>query len=217
MFITVSREFGAGGSSLAGIVARELHWRLIDDEFIVEVARRAGLPAEDIARREERGISFIERLARTLVVATPELFGPAPLEVPQIDEERLVGITGQVARDLCGEGHAVMVGRAAAAVLADRSGAFNVRVIADSQWRAESVAARQGITLEEALKRVREVDSSRADYHRQWYRRDWADPHFYHLTLNTGVLGIETAATLVVMAVRKAMEQGEGKEFPAGR
>ncbi len=207
MFITVSREFGAGGSSLARMVAEELGWRVIDDEFINEVAKRAGLPAEDVARREERGISFIERLARTLVVATPELFGPAPLEVPQIDEERLVGITGQVARDLCGEGHAVMVGRAAAAVLGDRSGAFNVRVIADPGWRAESVAARQGITQEEAVKRVREVDANRANYHRQWYGRDWADAHFYHLTLNTGVLGIETAAALVVVAVRRAMER----------
>lgn len=217
MFITVSREFGAGGSSLARMVAEELGWRLIDDEFIAEVARRAGLPAEDVAQREERGISFLERLARTLVVATPELFGPAALEVPQIDEERLVTITGQVARDLCGEGHAVMVGRAAAAVLGDRSGAFNVRLVADPEWRARAVAARQGITVEEALDRVAEVDRNRASYHRQWYDRDWNDSHYYHLTLNTGLLGVEGAARLVVEAVRGHFPPEDGTSGGGGR
>ena len=72
MIITVSREWGAEGSRLARAVSGRLHWNLIDNELIGEVARRAGMSPEEVARKEERAPTFPERLARALV-ARPEV------------------------------------------------------------------------------------------------------------------------------------------------
>ena len=197
MFITISREYGAGGSVVAQLVADALRWRLVDNQVVEEVARRAGLTPDDVARREERGPSFVERLARALATATPELLGADTVQPPEAEESRLVKITEQVVRDACAAGHAVLVGRAAVALLGSREDALHVRVVAERDHRALVIMERLSVTREEALRRIKEVDANRARYHRLWYDRDWYEPRNYHLTLNTGWLGLERSSDLV--------------------
>src|SRR5262249_25582825 len=74
MLITIARQYGAGGSEVARRVAGALEWRVVDNELVEQVAARAGLQPEDVAELEERVPTFVERLARTLAAATPELF-----------------------------------------------------------------------------------------------------------------------------------------------
>ena len=52
--ITVSRQYGSGGSEVAARVARALEWHLYDNEVVDEVARRLGMSVEDVSAREER-------------------------------------------------------------------------------------------------------------------------------------------------------------------
>lgn len=200
MFITISREFGAGGSTVARLVAEQLRWRLVDNQMVDEVARRAGLSPSDVAEREERGPSFIERLARALAAATPELLDNENVELPEAEEARLVRVSEQVIADACGEGDVVVVGRAAVALLSARVDALHVRLVGSMDYRATVVAERLGLDHDAALKRIKEVDGNRARYHRQWYNRDWYDPRNYHLTLNTGWLGLERTCDVIVAA-----------------
>ncbi|MFQ6047485.1 MAG: AAA family ATPase, partial [Gemmatimonadales bacterium] len=62
--MTISRQFGAGGSAIAQLVAQRLVWPLIDNEFINRVADRAGLSPEEVAQHEERVPGLVERLAQ---------------------------------------------------------------------------------------------------------------------------------------------------------
>src|SRR3954469_6099416 len=52
--VTVSRQYGSGGSEVAGRVARALGWQLYDNEVIDEVAARLGVTAAEVSAREER-------------------------------------------------------------------------------------------------------------------------------------------------------------------
>src|SRR5438132_3648499 len=72
--ITITRQYASGGSEVARLVAAELGWDVIDNEFVDEVARRAGLPPDAVAQREERAPGLLERLARTLAAGSPEMF-----------------------------------------------------------------------------------------------------------------------------------------------
>lgn len=201
MLITMSREYGAGGSVVARAVAQQLGWRLIDNQVVDEVARRAGMSPEEVAEREERGPTFPERLARALVASTPEVLGPATIDAPEVDETRLKQITEQVVADACAAGDAVMVGRAAVAVIGRRDDAMHVRLVASQAHRVRTVAARLGITEADAEKRVKTVDAQRSRYHKQWYDRDWADPHSYHLVLQTEWLGLDRTAAIIIEAL----------------
>ena len=84
MIITISREFGAGGGEVAERLAQALGWTLVDNELIDEVAKRAGLAPEEVAEREERAPSFIERLSRTLASAMPEFVAPEAGTLPDL-------------------------------------------------------------------------------------------------------------------------------------
>jgi CMP/dCMP kinase len=200
MLITISRQYGAGGSEVAARVAGTLGWRVVDNELVERVAARAGLAPEDVAQREERVSTFIERLARTVVAATPELVMPpeAGGTAPTLSEDDLVRVTERVVEEVAAEGRVVLVGRAAPAVLARERDAIHVKVVAPRDWRVRAVAERLRIAPEEAARLTDETDRNRARYHRQHYHRDWSDPANYHLTLNTAALGLDGAAEVIV-------------------
>ena len=197
MIITISREFGAAGGEVARKLADALGWTLVDNELIDEVARRADLPPAEVAEREERAPSFIERLSRTLASAMPEFVAPEGGTLPDTTEERLVKVTEGAVSDLAGHENIVLVGRAAAAVLASRPGAIHVKVVAPRPERIARIAARLGVDMKAAEKQVNESDGNRGRYHKQYYQRDWKDASNYHLVVNTGKVGVGGAVELI--------------------
>ena len=204
MLITISRQFGAGGSVVARQVAEALGWRVVDNELVEQVASRAGLPPERVAEREERVSTFVERLARTLAAASPEVFPPADsagavLDVPEAD---LVRITETVVAEIAAQGKVVLVGRAAPAVLSREADALHVKLVAPRAFRIRVAASRLGCAADKAASVLDNTDKMRARYLREYYRRDWDDPVNYHITINTGVLGFEGATELIVARAR---------------
>jgi cytidylate kinase len=205
MLITISRQYGAGGSEVARRVAGALGWRVVDNELVEEVAARAGLPRKDVEEREERLPSFAERLARTLATSTPELFAsPGPGgTVPKLQEADLVRITETVVAEVAAKGRVVMVGRAAPAVLAQEENSLHVKLVAPRGYRLQAAAERLGVDLQKAAEILDETDAMRERYLRQFYRRNWNDPVNYHMILNTGVLGPEGATEVIVGEARR--------------
>ena len=201
MLITISRQFGAGGSLVARLVAEQLGWSVIDNELVDEVARRIGKPAEEVAEREERVPSFVERLARALV-ASPEVPLVTSTPVESLDEAEVVKMTEVVVAEVAQEGRVVLVGRAASAVLVRELGAIHVQLVAPRAFRVRVVMERSAVDARAAEKQIGETDAQRARYHKQYYGRDWSDPVNYHMILNTGALGFEGAAELIVARAR---------------
>jgi cytidylate kinase len=204
MLITISRQYGAGGSVVARRVAELLGWRVVDNELVERVAAEAGLTPEDVARRVERVPGFVQRLAQALVAGTPEA-GPGPaIAVPlsSLAEPDLVRVTERVVAQVAAEGKVVLVGRAAPAVLGSEREALHVRVVASRPYRIRTAAERLSVSEEEAARITDDTDKNRARYHREYYKREWADPVGYHMTLNTELLGLEGAARVIADAAR---------------
>ena len=204
MLITISRQFGAGGSEVARRVAAALGWRVVDNELVEQVAARAGLPPERVAAREERCPTFVERLARTLAAATPEVFPPPDTAGTMVDvpEAELVKITEAVVREIAARGRVVVVGRAAPAVLARQTDALHVRLVAPRAFRVQLAADRLGCAPAQAAAILDETDRMRARYTREYYRRDLNDPVHFHMVLNTAALGLDGATEAVVGRAR---------------
>jgi len=198
MIITISRQYGAGGADVARRVAERLGWRVVDNEFIERVAARAGLTPQEVAEREERAPGFLDRLAWALTAASAEMTLASGETLAKIEEPQLVRITESVVAEIAREGRAVLVGRGAAAVLASQERTVHVLVVAPVPIRVERIAGRLGCSMEEARRTLLETDARRARYHKEYYGREWADPVNYHMVINTGFLGIEGTADIVV-------------------
>lgn len=203
--VTITRQYASGGSEVARLAAGRLAWTLIDNEFVEQVARLAGLSPEEVSRREERAPSVLERLARTLAVASPEMFistagAPPPVEA---DEATLVKMTERVIAEAAREGHAVLVGRGAQALLAARGNALHVYVVASKPWRRELARERLGVDAAHADKVLAETDQQRDRYVKTYYSRDRQEVTAYDLVLNTERLGFEGAAAVIAAEVER--------------
>ncbi len=202
--ITITRQYASGGSDVALRLARQLGWEVIDNEFVDEVARRAGLPVEEVAERDERAPGLLERLARTLAVASPEMFMTAAA-VPRVDqgEATIVKMTERVIAEAAAHGRVVLVGRGAQALLAQRPDALHVYVVAPKPWRLQLAVERLGVDPATVEKVVDDTDRRRDQYVKAYYGRTRQDVVNYDLVVNTGKLGIDGAAALIVAEAKR--------------
>lgn len=203
---TITRQYGAGGSLVAQGVAERLGWTVIDNEFVAEVAKRAGLPPEEVAAREERAPSLIERLASTLAVSAPEVFVPAAAREHEPDEEALIRITERVIAEAAAHGRVVLVGRGATAYLGtapEGARSLHAYVVAPRGTRILTVMERLAVDREEATTMVDDVDGARERYLERYYRRRRDDAATYHVVVNTAWLGYQGAADLIAAAVKQ--------------
>lgn len=202
--ITLTRQYASGGSDVARLVAAQLEWDVIDNEFVDEVARRAGLPADEVAQRDERAPGLLERLARTLAAGSPEMvIATASLPRVEQDEAALVELTERVIDEAAAHGRIVLVGRGAQAVLAQRADALHVYVVASKPWRMRLAVQRLGVNPAEVEKVVDETDRQRDRYVRTYYGRHRQDVANYDLVVNTERLAIDGAAALIVAEARR--------------
>jgi cytidylate kinase len=209
--VTITRQYASGGSEVARLAAKELSWTLIDNEFVDQVARLAGLTHEEVARREERAPGLLERLARTLAVASPEMFmssagaagGGGAMPAVEADEATLVKMTERVIAEAAREGRAVLVGRGAQAMLAARGNALHVYVVASEPWRRQLAVDRLGVAPADADKVLAETDQQRDRYVKTHYGRDRQALGAYDMVLNPERLGFDGAAAVIVAEARR--------------
>ena len=201
--ITISRMFGSGGSEVAARVADALGWSLLDNALVERVAARLGRTPVEVQAIEERVPTLAERLADALALGSPEIVSPALSAPLPPTEERLLEVTEHVIDDAIARGPVVLVGRGAQSYLAQRSDALHVFCYAPRPALAARVAQREGISQEDAGRRVDETNKRREQYVRRHWHRSWQAAENYHLCVNTDWLGIDGAADLVVKVARE--------------
>lgn len=200
--VTVSRQYGSGGSEVAEKVAHALGWQLWDNALVDEVARRLGVSAEEVSAREERVPSLPERIASALALGMPEVMPTVADLAAQPSEERIVAVTKRVIEEAVHAGPAVLVGRGAQCMLAERADALHAYCYAPVEALASYVVTNLGVPAEDARRVVTERNQQREQYVKRHWKRDWRDPANYHICVNTGWLGLDGAAELIVQLAR---------------
>lgn len=195
--ITISRQFGAGGHTIAGMLAQRLGypWQVWDKEIIDAIAQHAEMRKEMVESLDEHTQSWIEQMVSNILT----LQVMEPLGYRRHLSEVLLALAQQ--------GHKIIVGRGANFVLKD---ALNVRLRASLEYRAQATMKREGISHAAAIKQIHQVDRDRAEFTRSVFDRDVDDPSNYDMTLQMDTLGFSAAVEAIVGAA-KGMFPGEIK------
>jgi len=201
--VTISRQYGSGGSDVAERVARALGWHLYDNAVVDEVAVRLGISPAEVSAREERMPSLAERLASAISLSAPEMMPTVGDAALPPSEERIVEVTGRVMEEAVQAGPAVIVGRGAQCLLATRSDAIHVFCYAPLDALAAYAVTNLGVKLDEARKTVVGMNARSEEYVKRHWKRDWRDVANYHLCVNTAWLGLDGAAELVTRVARE--------------
>lgn len=190
--ITISRQFGSGGRTIGKKIAEELGYAYYDKDLIEKVAKESGLAPEYIEEQGEYAPSknpfsyaFIGRSINGMSV-----------------NDYLWNMQRKVILELAEKEPCVIVGRCADYILRERNDCLNVFIHADEEKRAERIVTLYGETESSPKKRLDEKDRKRAVNYKYYTGRNWGEACNYHLTLDSGKLGIDHCVKLICDCIK---------------
>ncbi len=198
--ITVSREFASGGHTIAEMVANRLGVAFYDNKLITEVAKSSGLSEEFIKEHEEyasHSNSFLFQLAMSTA---------GSLGYPSV-YQRLYEAQTHVIEDIADKEPCVIVGRCADYILRDRADCLHVFIHADMDHRVAHILEHYGQTEKTPEQRLKDKDNRRRNYYRFHTDREWGICTNYHMALDSGLLGEELCAQLIMKAIEDTAEK----------
>ena len=183
--ITISREFGSGGRTIGKKVAEQLGIPCYDSELIHQIAQESGFAESYIKDAGEYAPSgFMASLLSN------RSFGPT-------NEDYLWQIQHKIILDLAEKGPCVIVARCADYILRDKADCLKLFIHASMEYRADRIVREYGERAETPEQRLKDKDKRRAAYHRFYTDMKWGHSQNYHITLDSGVLGIDKCVDII--------------------
>jgi cytidylate kinase len=194
--ITVSREFGAGGSELAAELGRRLDWPVLDQDIVHRVAARLRLDDNTVKHFDEHPPSLLARIATVLVVPQPDIYSfPSEADLPSHDS--IAHATRRVIEELAASPPLIVVGHGGQSIFCNRPDVLHVRLVAPLAIRLKRIMYRMNVDAAFAGSLIHRADRDRQAYVQRYFHKDWRSDQLYDLQINTGHLTIAEAVTLV--------------------
>ena len=196
--ITISREFGSGGRTVGHLVAEKLGIPFYDKELVDQIAVESGFAPKFVEENGEHSPS------RSLLS-----YAFAPQGVPGVmnglsTADFLWNIQCSVILQLAEQGPCVIVGRNADYILKDRKDCLHAFIHADIPFRADRIVRLYGESEKSPEARLQEKDKRRKVNYQHYTGRTWGQSQNYDICLNTGVIGVEKAADIIVSLVNES-------------
>ena len=194
--ITISRQFGSGGRSIGKALADRLGIPFYDKELVEQVALESGFSPDFV---EQTGEHSPTRSRLGYAFAHPGVPG---VMKGMSTADFLWSVQCNVIMQLADKGPCVIVGRNADYILKDRDDVMDVYVHADTAFKAERIVRLYGESEVTPEKRLEEKDKRRRAYYKHYTGCDWGLSQNYHLSLDTGLVGIDRCAQLIADVAR---------------
>lgn len=211
--ITISRQFGSGGTEVAARVCELLSYRYFDKEMIAQMAAEVGLQENeviDFSEEHYKGKSLMEQLFRPgpyMVAEIPawvkDPTGEETASIKRLDHAEFGKLIREVILGAYNRGKVVIVGRGGQAILADKPDVLHVRLEAPLETRMDRVQQQLRCSGAEAQVMIAERDRAAAKYLGEMFKVQPGDPQWYHLILNLSKWSREAAAQIIVGAVER--------------
>ena len=182
--ITITREFGSGGRTIAKKVADDLGYEYYDYELVQKIAKESGF-AE----------GFIEEYGEE--TANSGFFAFLGNNWGNNISDQLYLAERKVILELAEKGNCVIVGRCADYILRDRTDTLNVFIYADMDWKKDRIVNLYGEREQSPEKRILEKDKKRKAYYKYYTDRNWNRAANYHISLESSELGIDKCVEII--------------------
>lgn len=184
--ITITRNIGCGGTTIARLVADGLKLELYDDRRLQEEAIKMGISREVLKRLDEKAPGLFNRLLSHNL-------------------ETYLDLMEAVVYEVAHRGEGIILGHGSQMLLQDFGFALHVRIHGPESFRIQHLMDQQGVGWEAAEKMIYQSDSERMDFLKFAFHMDWNDPSLYDLVINRDKLSVNSAARLI-MEVAQSQE-----------
>ena len=184
VIVTIARQFGSGGREIGEMVAKSLGFEYHDKSLISLAAEKSGISHDVLKNTDEKATpSFLYSIAMGGMGMVPFSHG-MPYDTPIND--KLFVLQSGIIEEL-----------AKSNVLRDFDNVVRVFIYADINKRAEEVAYRNNIPLNEAKSLAVKLDKKRANYYGYYTSKKWGRSENYDLMIDTTKIGKEGAAKII--------------------
>lgn len=191
--IAIEREYASGGQEIGRRTAEALGIPCYGREILEIAAQRGGRSPEYLEQLEETATN-------SLLYSFYRISQQSAQGNMLSNEDALYLAEWKIIQELADQGPAVFVGRCASYVLKRRKDLLSVFVRAGVDFRVERAIREYGIERERAEWTLRRQDKRRASYYSSNTGTRWDDARGYHLTLDSGRLGIEGCVSVLCAA-----------------
>ena len=202
--ITISRQFGSHGDTVAQLLCERLGYRYFDKSLMMGLAVQVGLPPEQVVDMQDvkyRARSLVERLFGNYAAPAADPGTWAAGAEAAAQEEVSAAQFKQLICAAYAQDNVVVLGRGGQVVLHDKPDVLHVRLLAPLELRVKRHGERAGLTSAAARETVLNRDRASVDFVKRFYNADVNDPSLYDLIINTAKITPAAAADLIVKAL----------------
>ena len=186
--ITIARQYGSGGKTIAAMLAKDLGINCYGREILKMASEESGI--------NERlfGMSY-EKLKHSVLMKLLKRPYEGDLIPPEssgfVSDDNLFNYQAKVIKELAESESCVIVGRCADYVLRDFPHVISVFIHADREFCLEQAMERNSMSLKEMQRFIEKTDKYRGDFYKYYTGHEWSDARNYDLCLNSGKLGFK--------------------------
>ena len=198
--VTIGRQYGSAGHEIGRKLAKDLNIPFYDKELLERAAKESGLCREIFENHDEKHTnSFLF----SLVMDTYSYGYPSGTMAEMPLNQRVFLAQFDAIRQIAKEGPCVIIGRCADYALENMCKCYSVFIRADLQLRIRRIARLYDLTDAKAKEQIQKTDKSRSSYYNYYTSKKWGDLNSYHLSVDSGVLGIDGTVDLLKYAVER--------------
>lgn len=185
MILTISQEYASGAPEIGEHLAKKLGIRLYDKEGLREEAEKSGL-------YEDMKMFLTEEYYDSLLYAIAENYSCTQIgEIPFSQMKKIAG------RQPC-----IILGMGANYILRDRTDLVSVFLHSDKEKRIQKVMEMCDLNASRAEKLIDKEDKRKEKFYQYYMKGNWKSADEYHLTLDTGRLGIEQTLNFILYYIQ---------------
>lgn len=187
--ITIQREFGSLGRSIARRLSEILGIEYYDRDIVESASKKLNLPVSVISSQEESGSNLLKMmfpLGAEGGIRQDEIF---------LEQSRII-------RDLTDKESCIIVGRCSNFILKNEKNALHVYIYAPREARMRNCVDILGMSATEASKMIHKVDDARKKYHKRYAKALPDSLKYYDILINSDLLGVEGTAKQLAEIVK---------------
>ncbi|TAN49979.1 MAG: cytidylate kinase-like family protein [Methylococcaceae bacterium] len=195
LIITISRDYGAEGEKIAEMLHSCLGLPVYQNEILEKVAQKAKVDKFLFEQHDENVSGGISSFIYSLIHGAPA------------DMQTYRRALYDVVLDLA-QHNGIIVGRGGHFILSGKK-VFRLRIVGSLKKCAERVASELNIGLDEAERKVADINHKRASSIKALFEDRFPDaylnnPNHFDLTINTDHISAEGAVPIILLALRQA-------------
>jgi cytidylate kinase len=187
LIITIGREYGAGGLEVGRRLSEKLSIPFFDKELLTKAAKTSGIAEEFFHSYDEKVISGMY------------YFGANEYDSITLPRShQLFEAQSKVMRKIATEKSCIFIGRCADYVLRDFPNCKNFFLHGSKEARAKRMTDVYTIPQSEVYTIMNKIDKQRSRYYNYMTDKKWNAVNSYHLSIDTGQIGIDKTVKLIL-------------------